>query len=102
MRAAHAIAAHLLLTVAIISVYVSIGLDSVGVLIAALIIGNAAPLLLRSLFVGLSYAPRDMPSNDSEMHDGPVHKDSLIIRSYPLIVSLIALFVLLLPLIASV
>lgn len=102
MKAAHAIAAHLLLTTAIIFVFVFIGLESFGVLIGALIIANLAPLLMRYLSLGLSHAPRNMPFNHSDLHDGPVHKNSLFIHSYPLIVSLLAFCILLLPLIASV
>ena len=96
LKTARVVAAHLLLTASIVFAYLSFDFPSAGALIAALIIANAAPLIVRRLCLGLSHAPRDLRSNLSDLQDGPFHKHSPFIHSYPLIIVLFALFVLLL------
>ena len=94
----HAVAAHVLLTVVVTYWFKELGYQSIVGLVLSLVGANLTPMIVNWLFVGLSYARHDMPDNVSEYHDGPVRKDSVIIKHYPLMVSLVALAALLLPL----
>ena len=94
----HAVAAHILLSAVVTFMFFEVGLRSPIGFIFSLIGANLTPMIANWLFVGLSYARHDMPGNVSDYHDGPVHKDSVIIKRYPLMVSLVALAALLLPL----